>query len=240
MDLKSKKTKKMKLLNYILLSVFVLVGICSCTKDDELAGKGDSGLLSLNVEAVLPKVTRGPVETNDFVVVIAGKTGSNTASISKQYVVSELPEELRLPVGDYTVSAHSPEELTKQMNAPYYGGSVDVNIMKDVTSQTEVKCKIKNTKIQLVYSSDFLAHFSDWTITIDDGSNSVISFNNSLGNNPKPFYYYLGEEGTSKLIVNISATTKDGKKITDSRIITKNQVDESYQDDNSNFVGGDA
>ena len=79
----------MKLLNYILLSVLVLVGICSCTKDDDLAGKGDSGLLSLNVETVLPKVTRA-VETKDFVVVIKGKPETNTASISKEYIVSEL------------------------------------------------------------------------------------------------------------------------------------------------------
>jgi hypothetical protein len=96
-----------------------------------------------------------------------------------------------------------------------------------------------NTKIDMVYGTDFTNNFKSWDITIDDGSNSVITYSND-DLNPATIYYYLGEEGAETLTMNVTAVTKDDKTIKMRTELTKSNVVEQYPNDTENFVGGDA
>ena len=68
----------MRLLNYIALSLFALVGFISCEMREEIkSGKEgvDMGLLKLSVQAKSPAVTKATsVSTDDFPVSIVGKS----------------------------------------------------------------------------------------------------------------------------------------------------------------------
>ena len=149
----------MRLLNYIALSLFALVGFISCEMREEIkSGKEgvDMGLLKLSVQAKSPAVTKATsVSTDDFPVSIVGKSVDGEEVERNYDAVADLPESILLPVGTYSVVSHTKGVLEKKLEAPYYKGSSDMEIKKDITSSAKVTCKMQNSRIQLNYSSDF-------------------------------------------------------------------------------------
>ena len=230
----------MKFINYILFGLAVVLGLSSC-KENQVQ-EGPMGSFMLSVESKNPESRRAisSDNTGNFPVAIQGMKGSTVENIYRSYEsVNSLPKEpILLPVGAYVVSAHTPGDIEKQMANPYFAGEKEAQITKDVTTTTTVVCKMKNSRILLKYNEKFLSTFDSWDITIDDGTGSVILFDET-DLNPTPIYYYFGEKGVPVLSVSIKAKTKSGNTISDSRKLTKEVAGESYPDDNNNFVGGD-
>ncbi|WP_455632684.1 DUF4493 domain-containing protein [Parabacteroides sp.] len=167
----------MRLLNYIALSLFALVGFVSCEMREEIKSDKDGmemGLLELSVQAKSPVVTKATVvSTDDFPVTIVGKSVDGEEVERNYDAVADLPESILLPVGTYSVVSHTKGKLDKQMAVPYYKGSSDMEIKKDITSSANVTCRMQNSRIQLKYSTEFLAKFTEWTIMLDDGSETA-------------------------------------------------------------------
>ena len=118
----------MRLLNYIALSLFALVGFISCEMREEIkSGKEgvDMGLLKLSVQAKSPAVTKATsVSTDDFPVSIVGKSVDGEEVERNYDAVADLPESILLPVGTYSVVSHTKGVLEKKLEAPYYKGSL--------------------------------------------------------------------------------------------------------------------
>lgn len=118
--------------------------LASCELSDELRGNSSDstgdGSAQVNVSTKVPvSMTRAEtVSTDEFPVLIEHQTD---ADVKKGYLVKELPNSIALPVGKYTVSAHTPGELEKKMSAPYYAGSNEIEIEKGLTTKTDVVCK---------------------------------------------------------------------------------------------------
>ena len=231
-------------LRYILpLGAVAMLLLASCELKDELIGGGSDGSaagrleLGLSVRQPVSQTRAdGNVDTSTFPVSI---TGEKLDEPLEYATAAEMPASIRLSVGNYTVSAHSPGELAKQMDEPYYAGTKDFVITANVTSEVDLVCKMANSRIQMVYGEDFRAAFSSWTITVDDGSNKVLTYTEK-DLNPAPVYWYF-EEGQSKEIrVNIDATTTDGNSVTDSRTFKKSDVVGHYEEEGEYFTGGDA
>jgi hypothetical protein len=212
---------------------------------EELKGAKDKeaeGALTLNVENKLPQsITKadGTIDLSLYPISITGTSDKETA-VNENYIYQDIQgKSVTLPVGTYTISAQTPGELTKQMTAPYFAGSDELSISKDLTVEKKIICSMLNTKIDMVYGTDFTSRFKSWTITIDDGSNSVITYTDE-DTNPATIYYYLGEEGAETLTMNVTAVTNDDKTIKMRTELTKSNVVEQYPNDTENFVGGDA
>ena len=239
----------MRLLNYIALSLFALVGFISCEMREEIkSGKEgvDMGLLELSVQAKSPAVTKAAsVSTDDFPVSIVGKSVDGEEVERNYDAVADLPESILLPVGTYSVVSHAKGVLEKKLEAPYYKGSSDMEIKKDITSSAKVTCKMQNSRIQLNYSSEFLAKFTEWTIMWDDGSETALSITEtsaSASTNPAPIYWYFGENGAETVTLNIRAKTIEGNTVAMAPYVFKKEdAKEKYDDvDNPNFTGGEA
>ena len=239
----------MRLLNYIALSLFALVGFISCEMREEIkSGKEgvDMGLLELSVQAKSPAVTKAAsVSTDDFPVSIVGKSVDGEEVERNYDAVADLPESILLPVGSYSVVSHTKGVLEKKLEAPYYKGSSDMEIKKDITSSAKVTCKMQNSRIQLNYSSEFLAKFTEWTIMLDDGSETALSVQETSANasaSPAPIYWYFGEGGAETVTLNIRAKTIEGNTVTMAPYVFKKEdAKEKYDDvDNPNFTGGEA
>lgn len=195
--------------------------------------------LGVAVKAPLAPATRADVSADNFPVKIVGKEGTETASIVKEFAAFvEMPSEVSLLVGAYTVSSHTPGELQKKMTAPYYAGSNDLIITQGIITQTNVICKMQNSRIQMNYNNDFLAAFSTWSITLDDGSEAVLHYDNT-DKNPAPTFWLFGEK-TASLTVNFTGVTTSGVTKTERRVYTKEQAAEKYDNDSEFFTGGDA
>ena len=230
----------MKIHTYIALGAFAWIGLTSCETRESLVGgdvvmKEGYGALELLVTAKEPVETKA-VSTTKFPVIIAEK---ESEEVVEEYTVGTLPETILLPVGDYTVTAHSSAELEKRMESPYYEGSADLAIANGVTKQTTVTCTQKNSRVRLEYEDDFLTTFKEWLVTIDDGSESVLVYTHEDGLSPRDVYY-LFDDKVKSIVVNVSAKTTAGETVAGNYRFTKADAPEGYEGDTEYFTGGDA
>lgn len=225
----------MKLKNTILY--IAALSLFSCEMKNEILDGNknyeDVGYLNLGVYAQnkLSKAAtdngegtdNSPVNVSAFQVEI-----NNSEGVYKEFgSYSELQAagKIELPVGKYTVKAHTPGDIQPQMDSPYYYGETALEIVKDVEKTATVNCKMKNTKIQLVYGETFATVFKSWSITVSDGSSNILTYNQS---NPNPSaVYWLIADNVSEITVHIEAYLQDGTKITEDRSITKPEDAES-------------
>lgn len=246
---------RMNTINKLTLGLVLMAGFASCEMKDELLGKkgefGDVGFLSLDIAtstAGNTVTTKGTTDQiDDFPVIITGTNVDTTLNFAS---FAELKEVLpiELPVGTYTIEAHSPGEYANEMSEPYYGGTKSATITKDVSeTQTTVTCSIQNVKITINYTAAFLNTYNSWEITVNDGKTNgrtkTYSNTDSDASSPTPVYWKL-DEGTEAIYVNgyaIHGTS--GERITIAETIYKRNTvageDNPEGGDANYFIGGD-
>lgn len=235
----------MKFTHIITLGTAAMFFLASCEMKNELTGsltnKADTGTLELGVSIKQPvSQTRADVsdiDTNTFPITVKG-TSTGVDTIVRNYnTLAEMPASITVPVGTYSVSSHTPGTLEKQMTQPYYAGDTEVTVTKDITSSVNVVCRMANSRIQMNYGDDFKKAFSEWTITIDDGSEMALSYTQE-NLSPEAVYWYFGENVTA-IKVNITAKTTTGT-VTQRQTFRKADASENYEEVGDNFTGGDA
>ena len=228
----------MNIFKISLMSSAIGLGLSSCVSEELPSGleRKENGSMSINVDMLRPSSTRA-VETKDFPAKI---TSTKDNTLIKSYdKASEVPNKITLPVGNYFAEAHTPGELQKIMTTPYYKGRDDFEILQGINTKSTVTCKMANGSFKVKYSDEFASAFATWTISIDDGTESVIQFTNEDGLTPATIYMTF-EENVNFLTTNFKGTTTSGNKISTSNKLTKKQASEQYDNDDEYFSGGDA
>lgn len=232
----------MKTINKWALGIALMAGLASCEMKDELLGdsvlSGDTGFLALNV-ATANASTKGTTDqVDDFPVTITGKDVEYTKTYGS-YAELKKEESIELPVGSFTIEAHSPVEFKDEMSEPYYGGTKDITITKGVTSEEEVKCKIQNVKITMSYTAAFLETYESWTITVTDKKGHVRIYTQEDGNELASVYWKLGDSVETIYIEGkaVNKTTKEEVSIYGTA--KKTNLPGYEDDDDTAFVGGD-
>lgn len=236
----------MKAISIMLLGAGLWMGLASCEMKDEILGdkelSGETGTLALGVvtndatNTVVTKADAGDATINAFPVTIYDATGEVYESYAHY---SEMPDELRMPVGEYRVEAYSDGEFKTEMTEPWFKGEESFSIVKDGTNHVEIECEMQNLPITIEPDGDFLNEFqSGWTITLDDGKGSILTFTNK---DTAPYKkYWKIAEGVTSISVNVEATSSTGDKVTQHYTCTKKNAAEEHPGDTDNFVGGDA
>ena len=236
----------MKPLHTFLLGTAAILSLASCELKNELSGslvnKEDTGAIELGVSVKQPvsqtRADASEIDTNTYPVVIQGTSDGVTDVIYEYNTLSEMPASIIVPVGQYTISSHTPGTLEKQMATPYYAGSTDITVSKDIASKTDIVCRMANSRIQMKYGEDFKEAFSQWTITINDGSEMALAYTQE-DLNPTPVYWHFNDNVTA-ITVNIRAVTTEGNTVTESRTFRKIDASENYEEVGDAFTGGDA
>lgn len=220
----------MKIQHTLTWALCALVSLASCEMKDEIFDKnqvtGDVGYLNLAVSAQ-NKVTKAATDegtsTNSSVSVDNFEVEiSNSEGVYKQFdSYAELQDagKITLPVGEYTVTAHTPGNIAPKMNYPYYNGEESLKITKDTETSAKVICTMQNTKIQLNYGETFATVYKSWDITVSDGSDNILTYDET-NLNPAAIYWLIADN-VSAIKVHIVAYLQDGTKITEDRSITK-------------------
>lgn len=230
-----------------MLGALLMGALASCEMKDELAGTSASssqemGALELNL-SVLEPGSRAIDPADNFPVTIACPSDLENPDKNKEFgSYGSMTNPVELPVGEYTVSANTPGEMMSVMTTPYYKGSEPMTISAGRTEQVEVECKMANTKISLDLPEDFES-FQSWTIQFDDGALHTLTFGTGEdvnGDGSAALYWNLGDTGVPTITMNITATTADGVQVSQRETFKKADAEESYDDDEENFVGGDA
>lgn len=223
-----------------------MLGITSCSNElpwnAEDVWQGEKGTLKLDVSAKAPEKTRAAVETDGFFVTISGKDEA-LKNYSQRYTFGDdlTPSTvLELPVGSYGVSVCSlPSACPKQYGYPVYGGTKDVTVTATATTATTVACKMLNSRISVKYSPEFLEKFTEWEITITDGGDRALTYDES-NKNPNDIFWLFGEN-VKEVRVNVRAITAEGISIEAENVYNKKNSTEQYTDiDSEYFGGGDA
>lgn len=245
--------KDMKKIYTMAAGFLLCAGLVSCEMKKELFDNEEipteTGLVELGVEVddktnvVITKAEATEdgeeqgttVETDDFPVSFTLKTNTN---YKKEVTYSDIKgQTVELPIGTYEVVSHTPGEMSKQMSSPYYKGSNELTVTKEATQQAEVICTMQNSRIAVVYPKEFQDEFSEWTITVDDGTGNVLKFiydKEHTNLNPDAIYWAIAEN-CSSISISIKATTKSGASVSETRSVTK-PADAA----DKNWVGGDA
>lgn len=234
---------------YILVAGFLLcTGLVSCEMKDELLGDNqvstETGLVELGVwveNKLNVAVSRGEAESggtgqdtevdpSDFPVVFQMKDKEYT----ENYTYKEIEgKTIQLPIGTYTVSSHTPGELKTEMDYAYYAGDDEISV-SSVTQIAKVKCTMQNSRIVLNFPADFQTAFSDWTVTLNDGSYVLKYTREDNGVSPDAVYWKIADD-CKEIIIDIRATNSEGKTVIESRTIEK-----PAEASDKNWVGGDA
>lgn len=252
-------TMNKNLLHTMAAGLLLCAGLASCEMKEELWGGSESsetGFLNLGVavnasQNVITKAeedaedgvvdngeqTGETVSAADFPVSINGVTDPTYSKNFEAYADLEDQNPIELPVGEYTVTAHSNLELKPIMSVPFYEGTFkDLKVTKDITAEANVVCKMKNTRIKLNYTSDFTANFKTWTITMTDGSANILTFKDTDADAANPAAkYWLISENVSQITINVRATNIDGEPVNETRTLTK-----PTGSDSDYWTGGDA
>lgn len=229
----------------IMAGCLLMMGLASCEMKNEILRKDDDssemGLLNLGM-AVDSKnndvQTKAEAESGETIPSVSA-TGyiveiSNSTGVYKTLTYDPTNASVELPVDSYTMYAHKPGGPTE--TDPYYGGSTSFAVKKGEATDVTVTCKMENTKIQLVYSTEMQASFTSWSITVTAGTRSkVISYSGTEAFAQPAAFYWMLEEGVKEIKVSFVGKNKDNKDIRESRTITKPATAES-----SDWLGGDA
>lgn len=225
----------------------LVMGLASCEMKNEILGKEDGssemGLLNLGVAVdaknndVQTKADANPgtpesipsVSATGYIVEISNSTG-----VYKTLTYDPTNASVELPVDSYTMYAHKPGGPTE--TDPYYGGSTSFAVKKGEATDVTVTCKMENTKIQLVYSTEMQTSFTSWSITVKAGMRSkVLTYSGTEAFAQPSAFYWMLDEGVKEITVSFVGKNKDNKDIRESRVITKPASAES-----SDWLGGDA
>ena len=238
----------MKIQNIILGGFLVLTGLTSCEMKEELWGQetnpDEVGLLNVGVAVSslindVPVATKAdledvpatsPISAEGYKIELLNADGTTV----KSFTYASDMEPVEVPTGDYTLYAHMDETFEDEMTEPYYGGRETISIKKGITTEATVTCKMENTKIQINYPDTFLQTFETWTILITDNNGHTVTFTHEGKDDPKPIYWKIGENVKS-ISINVTATTKTGDRVSDSRNILK-----PADSDSEYWLGNDA
>ena len=218
----------------ILLGSFIGLAFASCA--NEGFSTSEEGTMSLCVDKVAPAATRA-VETADFPVTVYSLNTNQVVASYKR--ADEVPAKIKMKTGMYYAEAHSPLQLKKIMNVPYYAGSDDFEILQNINTISNVICRMVNGSITVRFSDDFMDVFKSWTVTIDDGSETVIVYTYDLDGLLPATKYIRFEDNVKELNVQFSGVTEKGNRISTANILTKRQASEQYDSDDECFSGGD-
>lgn len=227
----------MKMNKILMLGTIACLGLSSCMNEDIPSSSSVQGSISLNVDYLVPSTTRA-VETKDFPVAVYELEGNKV--FAEYEYASQVPAEITMPVGLYYATAHTPGNMDKIMSNPYYQGVDTFEILKDIKTISTVVCRMANGSFTIRYSQDFTSAFSDWQITIDDGSESALIYTKEKDGLNPPTMYIDFAKGVKEMNFTFVGTTVDGNRITSANNLTKKQAAEKYDSDTEFFSGGDA
>lgn len=179
----------MKIYNKILLGSLISLGILTgCKNEDPFykseAENGTGRLLTssivvhVNAEIVSTKAVVQTPDAKDFTVDF---NNTDTGKTVSSYKISQLPEVVTLPVGNYVAKVHyGNPDVVAEFDSPYYeGNSEKFSIIngKILDTLEPIICSLQNVRISIFFDSALLEVCeSDAKVSVKVGDSGELSF----------------------------------------------------------------
>lgn len=204
--------------------VFLIIGIisslCACRQENRYLGEGE-GALSLQVtmgEAVevVSRTSLGNEELEALKNDCKVRIYEGDKLIRKYSSWSFVPEKIDLSAGtDYRVRVVAGDSVSASLDKKYYEGVETFSVVDGQTTSVEVNCNIANTLVKVNFSEELKTYLASGAVTVSvDVANGALDYNWSEEGTESPVGYYMLPSGKEYLTCVFNATTKNGKKIT--------------------------
>lgn len=196
--------KQFKILSIIALSLcFVVI---SCNNEDERKGEG---MLKLNVgydsQTITVETKAADTDTEKCKVVIKNALGE---IVRKYDDAKEIPSELWLLAGDYTVTATLGTPKKAEFNHPCYEGENSFTMRPNQMMRQEVVCKLVQSKVTVVPSDNVKKNFADYKTTVAMGTNKLVFPKDTIVAG-----YFYSDDAQASLVCQVEAKAINGLKI---------------------------
>lgn len=204
--------------------VFLIIGIifslCACRQENRYLAEGE-GALSLQVtmgEAVevVSRTSLGNEEIEALKNDCKVRIYEGDKLIRKYSSWSSVPEKIDLSAGtDYRVRVVAGDSVSASLDKKYYEGVETFSVVDGQTTSVEVNCNIANTLVKVNFSEELKKYLASGAVTVSvDAGNGALDYNWSEEGTESPVGYYMLPSGKEYLTCVFNATTKNGKKIT--------------------------
>lgn len=204
--------------------VFLIIGIisslCACRQENRYLGEGE-GALSLQVtmgEAVevVSRTSLGDEELEALKNDCKVRIYEGDKLIRKYSSWSSVPEKIDLSAGtDYRVRVVAGDSVSASLDKKYYEGVETFSVVDGQTTSVEVNCNIANTLVKVNFSEELKTYLASGTVTVSvDATDGALDYSWSEEGTESPVGYYMLPSGKEYLTCVFNATTKNGKKIT--------------------------
>ena len=204
--------------------VFLIIGIifslCACRQENRYLGEGE-GALSLQVtmgEAVevVSRTSLGDEEIEALKNDCKVRIYEGDKLIRKYSSWSSVPEKIDLSAGtDYRVRVVAGDSVSASLDKKYYEGVETFSVVDGQTTSVEVNCNIANTLVKVNFSEELKTYLASGAVTVSvDAANGALEYNWSKEGTESSVGYYMLPSEKEYLTCVFNATTKNGKKIT--------------------------
>ena len=123
----------------------------------------------------------------------------------------EMPSEIELKEGAYTLIASKGDNLPSAFENPYFEGSTDFTVKADMSTPIDVTCTLGNARITVDYTEDFKEAYSDYTVLL---SSAFISGSLEIKKDEmRPAYMQVAKEGSELgIAIRLKKITEDKEK----------------------------
>lgn len=192
----------------LFFCVFILlVGMLACEEDGHTSKVGklrlslaaDTVSLKKGINSGITKSVGADefdrfLTTDDYRICI--RQASDTVRSFERF--DQMPSEIELPEGIYTLVASKGDDLPAAFENPYFEGSADFTVKAGMNTPLDVVCSLGNARVTVEYTSDFLEAYDDYAVLL---STPFISEEFEIAKEEsRPIFLQVPTEGTDLVV----------------------------------------
>nr|WP_302829227.1 DUF4493 domain-containing protein [uncultured Bacteroides sp.] len=227
---------------YHILALLLFVFIAISCREDEL---NENGLLRLNIgiKDKVTTVTRSlsdetlkTLKENCKIRIYSGK-----GLVRKYNGIGEMPEELQLATGDYSIKVTAGDSVAAAFDKIFYRGEETFNIIARQATSVDVECHIANTLVKVEFGKSLTQAFQSYEVQIASTEGSLTF----TSDNEEAIGYYMMPIDNNQLTWTFKATTLSGNNYTRSNTLdvlpaTRYDLIFGYEENGDSYIDGGA
>ncbi|RHU26139.1 DUF4493 domain-containing protein [Parabacteroides sp. TM07-1AC] len=204
------------------LFTYISVLILSLSACDEEGHSSKSGKLRLSLTADTTSLKKGIdsgitkavsdeftqfLTTEDYRILIVSDKDT-TKSYDR---FDQMPSEIELPEGAYTLVASKGNNLPAEFENPYFEGSTAFTVKEGMSTPLEVTATLGNARITAEYTDDFKEAYSEYTVLLS--SSYTTADLEIVKGETRPAYMQVDKDGTNIAIgIKLKKITEETEK----------------------------
>lgn len=204
----------------IFLIIGVISSLCACRQENRYLSEGEGALnLQVTVGEAVEVVSRASLGNEEIEALkndCKVRIYEGNKLIRKYSSWSSVPEKIDLSAGtDYRVRVVAGDSVSASFDKKFYEGIETFSVLDGQTTSVKVNCNIVNTLVKVNFSEDMKTYLASGTVTVSvDATDGALDYSWSEKEQDSYVGYYMLPSGKEYLTCVFNATTKNGKKIT--------------------------